>query len=212
VSSPATEIADDMLLAKFAVRQRWQTKRGLPGRERIVDWIVFDVEAVLFPKADRDNFGEEIGMLDYDFRWHVGDRFTLLSDGFADFFPDGMRTFSVGSVISRPTQGRLYVGYRSIEGPISSHIFTGSLSYRMSEKWIATGGAAVDLGPTGNITESIGLTRVGESALIRFGITHDVSRNNVGLQLTVEPRFLASSRLGRMGDLQLPPAGALGLE
>lgn len=212
VSSPATEIADDMMLAKFAVRQRWQTKRGLPGRERIVDWIVFDVEAVLFPKADRDNFGEEFGMLDYDFRWHVGDRFTLLSDGFADFFPDGMRTVSVGGVISRPTQGRLYVGYRSIEGPISSHIFTGSLSYRMSEKWIATGGAAVDLGPTGNITESIGLTRVGESALIRFGITHDVSRNNVGVQLTVEPRFLASSRLGQMGDLQLAPAGALGLE
>ena len=119
VSSPSTEIADDMLQAKLAVRQRWQTKRGLPGRERIVDWIVLDVEGVVFPNPDDDNFGEEVGLVDYDFRWHVGDRVTLLSDGFADFFNDGLRTFSVGSIVSRPSLGRLYLGYRSIEGPIS---------------------------------------------------------------------------------------------
>jgi hypothetical protein len=212
VASPSTEIADDLVMARLALRQRWQTKRGLPGRERIVDWIVLDIEGALFPKADRDNFGEEVGMLDYDFRWHVGDRLTFLSDGYADVFGEGLRTYSLGGVISRPTQGRLYVGYRSIEGPISSHIVTGSLSYRMSEKWIASGGASIDLGPTGNITESLGLTRIGESALIRFGFTHDVSRNNVGVQLTIEPRFLSSNRLGRVGGVQVEPAGALGLE
>ena len=212
VSSPSTEVADDMLQAKVAVRQRWQTKRGLPGRERIVDWIVLDIEGMIFPNADRDNFGEEVGMLDYDFRWHVGDRFTLLSDGYADVFSDGLRTYSVGGVVSRPSQGRLYLGYRQIEGPISSHILTGSLSYRMSEKWIASGGASIDLESTGNVTESFGLTRIGESALIRFGVTHDVSRNNVGLQLTIEPRFLSNNRMGRVGGIQVEPAGALGLE
>ena len=68
------------------MRQRWQTKRGLPGQERIIDWITLDIEGSLFPKHDRDNFGQMLGLVNYDFRWHVGDRFALLSDGFFDFF------------------------------------------------------------------------------------------------------------------------------
>jgi hypothetical protein len=212
VAGPSTEIADDLLAARLAVRQRWQTKRGLPGRERIVDWVVLDIEGTVFPEGDRDNFGEEAGMLDYDFRWHVGDRLTLLSDGFADLFADGLRTFSVGGVMSRPGVGRVYLGYRSIEGPLTSNIITGSLSYRMSEKWIFTAGAAYDLGPTGNIGQTIAVTRIGESALMRIGLNVDESRDNVGVQLAIEPRFLPRGRLGDVGGVNIPPAGALGLE
>src|SRR5690606_7060279 len=143
----------------------------LPGRERVVDWIVFDVGGTLFPDADNDNFGEEVGQLNYDFRWHIGDRVTLLSDGYADVFDNGLRTFSVGTVIGRPNLGRLHIGYRNIESPFSSDILSGSLSYRMSEKWIVTAGASVDFGDTGNVTEGLALTRIGESALIRVGMS-----------------------------------------
>ena len=151
-------------------------------------------------------------MLDYDFRWHVGDRLTLLSDGYADLFGQGLRTFSAGASIARPERGNFYIGYRSIEGPISSNILSGSLSYRMSEKWIATGGASFDFGRTGNIGQAFHLIRIGESALIRLGFNYDASRDNFGVNLAIEPRFLASSRLGRVGGVQVPPAGAYGLE
>ena len=90
VTSP-TEIADDLMEVRLGLNQRWQTKRGLPGQQRIIDWIVLDVGAVLFPDSDRDNFGEALGLVDYDFRWHVGDRLTLLSDGFYDVFDQGLR-------------------------------------------------------------------------------------------------------------------------
>ncbi len=212
VTSPSTEIADDLATARVAVRQRWQTKRGMPGRERIVDWIVFDVEGSLFPDATRDNFGETFGLLNYDFRWHVGDRLALLSDGFADMFTDGLRTISVGSVMSRPGVGQVYIGYRTIDGPITSDILSGSLAYRMSEKWILSAGASFDFGPTGNIGQSVALTRIGESALIRVGLNIDESRDNVGVVFAIEPRFLPSARLGNIGGVQIPPAGALGLE
>jgi hypothetical protein len=212
VTAPSLEIADDLTLARFGVRQRWQTKRGLPGQERIIDWIVLDVEGVFFPDPSRDNFGESIGLLDYDFRWHVGDRVTLLSDGFADVFSDGLRTFSVGGLMGRPEVGNVYLGYRAIEGPITSNVISGSLNYRMSEKWIASAGAAVDLGPAGNIGQSLSFTRIGESALVRLGFNIDVSRGNFGAVFSIEPRFLPSSRLGRVGGVQIPPAGALGLE
>lgn len=212
VTAPSKVIADDLSVVKLGVRQRWQTKRGLPGQERIVDWIVLDLEGSVFPDADRDNFGQQLGLLDYDFRWHIGDRFTLLSDGYADLFGEALRTFSLGGLITRPERGTLYLGMRSIEGPISSNIFNGSVSYRMSEKWILTAGTSVDFGEAGNIGQNLSVTRIGESALVRIGFNADRSRDNVGVTFAIEPRFLASSRLGRVGGVQIPPAGAYGLE
>jgi hypothetical protein len=212
VASPSTEIADDLMEVRLGIKQRWQTKRGLPGNQRIIDWIVFDVDAVLFPDPDRDNFDQPIGLIDYDFQWHLGDRFTLLSDGFYDVFSDGLQQTTFGALISRPEYGNVYAGIRSTEGPISSTLLTGSLSYRMSEKWIATAGASWDLGPTGNIGQSVALTRIGESFLVKMGFNFDASRDNLGLSFLIEPRFLPNSRLGRIGGVQLPPAGALGLE
>ena len=211
VSGP-TEIADDLTELRLGVNQRWQTKRGLPGQQRIIDWVVLDVQAVLFPQADRDNFGSSIGLVDYDFRWHIGDRLTLLSDGFYDGYDQGLRQATVGTIISRPEYGSVYFGFRSTEGPISSNIATGMLSYRMNEKWIATAGAMWDFGATGNIGQNFAITRIGESFLIKIGFNFDASRNNLGATFGIEPRFLPSRRLGRVGGVSIPPAGALGLE
>jgi len=212
VVATSTEIADDLAKVELGVRQRWQTKRGLPGQERIVDWITLDIEGSFFPDPDRDNFGADVGLVNYDFRWHLGDRVTLLSDGYADFFSDGLRTVSLGGVLTRPARGNLFLGIRSIEGPISSNILSGSLSYRMSEKWILTAGAMIDFGDTGNIGETLALTRIGESTLVQLGINVDESRDSVGVSFTIEPRFLASDRLGYVGGVQIPPAGSQGLE
>lgn len=212
VASPVTEIADDMMQVRMGIKQRWQTKRGLPGQERIVDWISSETNAVFFPSPARDNFGSSLGLVDYNFAWHVGDRVTLLSDGYYDFFDAGLRQVTVGGLLSRPEYGNLYVGYRSTDGPIVSSVVVASLSYRMSEKWIATGGTSIDFSNTGNIGQTLSMTRVGESFLIRLGMNVDASRNNVGFIFGIEPRFLPGSRLGRVGGVQIPPAGAMGLE
>ena len=212
VTSPSTEIADDLTVARLGLSQRWQTKRGLPGQQRIIDWIVFDVHASLFPNADRDNFGESVGLIDYDFRWHIGDRFTLLSDGFADVFSSGLRTASIGGIVSRPEMGSLYVGFRTIDGPVQSNALSATANYRMNEKWILTAGSSYDFASTGNIGQILNLTRVGESFLIKLGFNWDVSRGNVGVNFSIEPRLLPSSKLGRVGGVQIPPAGLLGLE
>jgi hypothetical protein len=212
VASPVTEIADDLMQVRMGIKHRWQTKRGLPGEERLVDWITSETDVVFFPSPTRDNFGSSLGLVDYNFAWHVGDRVTLLSDGFYDFFDDGLSQVTVGGLLSRPEYGNLYVGYRSTDGPLVSSVLVASLSYRMSEKWIATGGAALDFANTGNIGQTLTMTRVGESFLVRLGLNVDASRNNVGFVFGIEPRFLPGSRLGRVGGVQIPPAGALGLE
>jgi lipopolysaccharide export system protein LptA len=211
VTAP-TEIADDLMEFRLGMNNRWQTKRGIAGQQRIIDWIVLDLNAVFFPNAARDNFHSGIGLVDYGFRWHVGDRLTLLSDGFYDGFDQGLRQLTGGFLISRPQYGSVYVGYRSTEGPITSEVLTGTISYRMSEKWIATAGATYDFHSTGVFGNQFNLTRVGESFLINVGFNYDASRNNFGAVISIMPRFLPSSRLGMVGGVALPPAGALGLE
>ena len=119
---------------------------------------------------------------------------------------------TVGALLSRPEAGNVYVGLRSTEGPISSNVLAASTSYRMSEKWIATAGATVDFSKAGNLGQNVSFTRVGESFLIKVGFNYDASRDNFGVNFGIEPRFLPSSRLGRVGGVQIPPAGALGLE
>ncbi|HAY83261.1 MAG TPA: organic solvent tolerance protein OstA, partial [Planctomycetaceae bacterium] len=207
-----TEIADDLTVFNASVRQRLQTKRGMPGNERVVDWITLDVGATLFPEADRDNFGSEVGLINYDFRWFLGDRLTLLSDGYADMFGDGLQEYTIGALISRPEFGNAYLGFRNIDGPFSSSVMTGSVSYRMSEKWIVTASGSFDFGPTGNIGQTVAITKLGESFLVRAGVNIDVGRGNVGAVFSIEPRFLPRSRLGMVGGVQIPPAGARGIE
>ena len=212
VTSPVPEVADDLMTVRLGMRHRWQTKRGMPGNRRIIDWIVLDTNATWFPDEDRDNFARALGLVDYDFRWHVGDRLTLLSEGIFDFFPDGQRIVTVGGFLNRPPRGGLYLGLRLLDGPISNQVLTLAYSYRMSPKWISSFGMSVDLGDEGNIGQRFDLTRIGESLLISAGFTVDAARNNVGVNLSIEPRFLPKGRLGSISGAQVPVAGAYGLE
>jgi hypothetical protein len=151
-------------------------------------------------------------LLNYDFRWFVGDRFCIVSDGFADFFSQGLKTVSLGGEIHRPGNGDVYLGVRSIEGPISSNVLSARMTYRMSDKWGIQALSSYDFGSTGNIGQRVAAVYIGESFLFRFGVNYDVSRDNVGFLFGLEPRFLVRPQLFRPGGLALPPPSAEFLE
>ena len=212
VTSPSTEIADDLMVFRLGAKQRWQTKRGPPNCRQIIDWVTLDTNLSIFPEPGRDDYGQTFGLLDYDFNWHVGDRLTFVSDGIFDFFGDGQRIASVGGFLNRPPRGSLYAGFRLLDGPIQGKIVSLSYSYWMSPKWVSTFGTTIDLGNEGNLGQNFSITRVGESFLVSAGFNVDPSRDSVGVALAIEPRFLPKTRLGRVGGAQIPPAGAFGLE
>lgn len=212
VTSPSAEIVDDLMALRMGMRHRLQTKRGPVGNQHIVDWFAFDMNATLFPDPNRDNFGQEVGLIDYDMRWNIGDRFSIVSDGFADVFGDGLKTVSGGVVLNRPTRGNAYFGVRSITGPITSNVVMGSYSYRLSEKWLTTASAAYDFDSGGDIGETMTVTRIGESMLMTVGFNVDHSKNSVGVNFMLEPRFLPNLRVTKTTGIDIPPAGAMGLE
>ena len=212
VTSANPEIADELLTARLGFRNRWQTKRGRPGARKIVDWITFDVGATVFPDEDRDNFGTLIGLTDYDFRWNLGSRTSIVSTGMFDFFDGGQKVITVGSFLTRPPRGSLYLGLTILEGPMQNQILSMSYSYWMSPKWISSFGMSIDLQGDGNIGQRLKITRVGESMLISAGFNADSARDSVGVSLAIEPRFLPKGRLGKVGGARVPIAGSTGLE
>ncbi len=213
-----TELVDDLTAFRLGLRQRWQTKRGPIGNRRIIDWITFDIDGEVFPTTSQ-NFGQAMGLWQYDFKWHVGDRTVLLSTADIDFFNRGQQLYTVGAMLNRTSRGSLYLGYNSFAGPIDASVLVGSYTYRMSPKWASSFGGAIDL--TGrNIGQQFQLVRIGESFLMTFGFNIDYSRQNVGVTFNLLPRFLSQTQfatrgggfLTRGGNYDVPVAGVYGLE
>ncbi|QDV61665.1 LPS-assembly protein LptD [Crateriforma conspicua] len=211
VTSPSDVVVADQQQIRLGVHQRFQTRRGLPGRERITDILRLDIDTILMPDADRDNYGETVGPTTYDASFHLGDRVSLLSDGYIDFFDDGLRSISGGIRMSRPGLGDVYAGLINIDGPVTSTALRTSLDYRLNEKWIVRAGSTYDFADVGNVGQTIGLTRIGESFLTGFEVTVDAGRENVGFNFFVLPRFFPTGR-GRVGGQLIPPPGVEGLE
>ncbi|MFN7626437.1 MAG: organic solvent tolerance protein OstA, partial [Pirellula sp.] len=196
VSAASSIIVADQMQSRMGLHQRWQTKRGVPGRERIADVVEFDVDGIYFYNPDRDNFGQTVGGINYAFRYHIGDRVTLLSDGYYDLFESGLHATTLGGSISRPGRGDMYLGFTTLDGPMTSDLLTAAFNYRLNDKWAAYGGTSYDFNVSGNRGQAIGITRIGESFLLRLGVNYDLSRDNTSFQFALEPRFLPSRGLG----------------
>ncbi|MGE3313491.1 MAG: hypothetical protein AB7O26_00155, partial [Planctomycetaceae bacterium] len=191
VTAPWHELVDDQQVARFALRQRLQTKVGPPERRRIKDWMTLDLEASYFPSEARDNFGEEFGLLGARYAWHVGDRTSLLANATYDLYDDAQQLWNVAVLSQRSERGSVYLGVRQIKGAggLDSQTLTASYSYIMSPKWISTLGTAYDLGENQNRGQSFTVTRVGLDFLMHIGASFDESKDNAGIAISFEPRI-----------------------
>src|SRR5262249_50293115 len=138
----------------FDIRQRWQTKRGYPGFQHIVDWMVLDVSAAYFPNAARDNFNQPFAFVEYNYLWNMGDRTAFESTGWIHPSPGRPRDFPVGGCFNRPDRTNFYLGYRQIE-PIQSRAVTGSVTYVFSPKYAATASSTYDFGTGQSLSNSL---------------------------------------------------------
>ncbi len=178
---------DDIEVVELGIRQRWQTKRGFPGRRHIIDWMTLDLSMSVFPRADRDNFGEHVAFLKYDWSWNIGDRTSLVSTGWVDPIENGPRVFTLGTYLNRPDNTNFYLGYRQID-PLESKAVIGSLSYIFSDKYSMTASALYDFGVENQVT-SLVLTRSGKDLRVSLGVTYNSILNNWGLVFEILPNL-----------------------
>lgn len=190
VTAMAPELVDDMHVATFGWRHRWQTKVGSPAGPRTKDWMTLDLEMSVFPNANRDNFGQTLGLISGQYAWYVGERTSIQANGIFDPFAGGQRVWNVGVLSQRSNRGSVYVGFRQIDiAQVRTQLLVGSLSYRMSDKWVSTVGSSFDVAEGIDRGQSATLTRIGEYMLIHIGMGYDRSRNNFGVGISVEPKF-----------------------
>jgi hypothetical protein len=178
----------------FDVRQRWQTKRGYPGFQHIVDWMVLDVSATYFPNAPRDNFGQPFAFLEYNYLWNIGDRTALESTGWVDPINGGPRVFTVGGYFNRPDRTSFYLGYREIE-PLQSRAVTGSVTYVFSPKYAATASSTYDFGTGQSLSNSLLFTRIGSDLTISLGFTYNALQNSFGALFQIAPNLIPAGRV-----------------
>jgi hypothetical protein len=199
----AAEAIDDLEVLRFDIRQRLQSKRGLPGQRHIIDWMTLDTSFAWFPNADRDNFGDAFGLFTYDYSWHIGDRTSFLSNGWFETYHEAPRMWNSGILLERPPRGSFYVGY-SILDPVDSRVAQLAYNYWMSPKWLSSLTTSYDFGETKNLGQSLVLTRIGSDLVFRFGVSWNPLRDNFGIGFELQPRLYPGLHLGSLGGPRVP--------
>jgi len=181
------------------VFQRWQTKRGYPGMEHIVDWMTLDLSASVFPQANRDNFGNSVAFLQYDWLWNVGDRTALTSTAWVDPYNGGARYFTFGLFLNRSDRTNFYIGYRQIQDnqltdPVSSKAVIGSVTYVFSPKYAMTATTTYDFSSSVALANSLVMTRIGTDFQVSLGVNYNALQSNFGVVFEIVPNLVALTR------------------
>ena len=184
---------DDVEVLQMDLRQRWQTKRGYPGQQHVIDWMILDLSASYFPDAGRDNFGESFAFLEYDWLWNLGDRTALASYGWVDPIEHGPRVYTVGVFLERPDRTNFFFGYRHID-PVESRAVTGAISYVFSPKYAMTASSTYDFGTNESQSNSLFFTRMGSDLALSLGVTYNALQNNFGVLLEILPNVVPLTR------------------
>jgi hypothetical protein len=181
---------DNIEFLNLDVYQRWQTKRGFPGNEHVVDWMTLDLSATLYPRANRDDFGETVGFLSYDWTWHIGDRTSLVSSGWMEPEAQGPRVFILGGNVNTADNNNFYLGYRQLD-PLRSKSIIGSATYAFSPKYAVTASADFDFGVHVQ-TYTLLFTRIGTDLQVSFGVNYNSILHTFGVVFEAVPTLLAS--------------------
>jgi hypothetical protein len=186
-----TDTLDRIEEVNLDLRQRWQTKRGFPGEQHIVDWMTLDISGTIYPRPDRDNFGAYTSFLEYDWVWNIGDRTSLVSSGWLDPISDGPRVFTVGAFFNRPDRTSFFLGYREIE-PVGSRAVSAAVTYVFSPKYAMTASTTYDFGTNQALSNSLVMTRMGSDLQLSIGISYNALQNAFGAFVELVPNLLAA--------------------
>ncbi len=186
---------DTIDVVQLGINQRWQTKRGFPGSEHVVDYMTFNVNMSIFPHSNRDNFGQTLGILEYDWIWNIGDRVALTSSGWFEPWSGGPRAWDFGAVMNRPDGSNFYLGYRQLD-PLESKAVVAAASYPLSAKYAFTASTVWDFG-TNVSNYSVVVSRMGTDVMFNLGVNYNSTLSTFGVVFEILPNLARkNSRTG----------------
>jgi len=201
------ETIDGFSGVTLGVRQRWQTKRGGPGRWRTVDWIVWDVEAGFFshPRPTDDTHGDYIfarpedsissNFLGTDVTWRVSESTAILYTADYDLNAGHMGVQSASINVERDPRLAYFFGWRYIHNTQNNLIGFGA-NYKLNEKYTFAFREFYDIELDRNYSTEISLIR--RWPRWYTGVTFDIdeSINEYGINLVMWPEGASNVGLG----------------
>ncbi len=194
---------NDVSGASMALRQRWQTQRGGPGRWRSVDVFTLNLEANYFvnqppdaqlrPYAFRGLFFPSVPeasvprqSLNADATWRISDTTALLSDVQYNWEAEELATASIGLAVSRDPRMTYFIGQRYIE-ELHSNILSASISYDLSTKYTLILGQSFDFGRQTQVSTSGTVVRRFDTFMAAIRVYYDATNDESGVSFNLLP-------------------------
>jgi hypothetical protein len=142
---PGIENIHDFDGVTLGLRQRWQTKRGGPGRWRTVDWVTLDLEMGAFndsPSATPQTGGTFTSrpensiarnFVNMDFMYRISDETAVLSDANWDMNDGELDIYNLSIAVERTPRLSYFWGYRYINETESNLLGFGA-NYQLTKK------------------------------------------------------------------------------
>jgi hypothetical protein len=196
----------DASAVQFALRQRWQTKRGGPGDWRSVDFLRFNVEANFFSNKPSDadvapgnfrgifyptltEFSTPRDSVNMDAQWRISDTTIVQSDAQYNIDEQSLATAAIGLIAQRAERVTYFLGFRYI-GDLDSDIATIAFSYQLTPKYSIGVKQSFDFGSNSDVYSSVSVLRKFDRFFMLFSVYHDQSNNESGFSFGLFPEGL----------------------
>lgn len=193
---------------QLALRQRWQTKRGGPGRWRSVDFFTLNAELNLFSNRPDDDLLQPVGFrglffdsipeasiprnsINADALWRMSDTLAVLGDCAYNLDEMALATTSLGVAVQRDPRLSYFAGVRYI-GEINSTIASLALNYELSTKYSVQLLQSMSLSGEGNQNSSVTVIRRFDRFFATLSVFYDPVDDESGFRFAIVPQGLGS--------------------
>lgn len=195
---------NDVSAVQIALRQRWQTYRGGPGRWRSVDFFTLNLEAAFFANQPSAQQLRPVGFrglfypthieasvprsyIGGDAAWRIADTTVLLADAQWNADEERLATAAIGLVAQRGEHMAYYIGNRYI-ADLDSNITTISFDYEVSKKYTIFFTQSFDFGLGENVVSQGGVIRRFDTFNIIIKAFVNETTDQSGIGLSIAPR------------------------
>ncbi len=209
IYDPQIDGVNAVLAVQLALRQRWQTKRGGPGRWRSVDVLSLNMYVNYFGNQPPNRFRDPTdfrGMFFYsnpeasvprnsanaDATWRVSDSTTVLADVEQNLDKVRLATAAIGVAIQRDQRLSYFIGTRYI-ADLDSNIITLDASYKLDNKYSLNASQSFDLAQNKDVFYNFSLVRSFDTLQMSVSFYYDQATSNSGFSFNISPFGLSRS-------------------
>ncbi len=197
------DAANDVQAMQIDLLQRWQTKRGGPGRWRSVDVLTLDLYANLFANQPTQRIRDpaDFRSVFFDTRpetsiprntanadatWRISDTTAVLANYSQNLDYDRVAFAAIGVAVQRDARLSYYLGTRYIAA-LGSDYANFEVNYELDRKYTLAASEGIDLAQSRNINYAVSLLRKFDNFQAGINLFYNEATGDKGVSVTFQP-------------------------